>query len=285
MKPIPTIFWKQSMHILLLLLFSISIIAQVPSISSYSPASGPVGTTVTITGTNFSAVPANNIVYFGAVKAIASAATSTSVTVTVPAGTTYQPITVTTGNLKAYSDKPFMVTFCSGSISTASFATKADFATGTGPNDVSLGDFDGDGKADLAVTNKNDNTVSVLRNTGISGTISFATRVNFATGTSPMGVCISDIDADGKLDIIVTNTANNTVSVLRNTSSLGVISFAAKIDLATAFNPLGLAINDLDGDGKADIAVANYYANSISILRNTSTVGTISFDTKVDFAS
>jgi hypothetical protein len=45
-----------------------------PTITSFSPTSGPVGTTVNITGTNFSPIAANNIVYFGAVKATVTAA-------------------------------------------------------------------------------------------------------------------------------------------------------------------------------------------------------------------
>jgi hypothetical protein len=67
-----------------------------PVITSFSPETGTVGTTVTITGSGFDPTPANNIVYFGATRAVVSAATATSLTVTVPYGATYQFITVTT---------------------------------------------------------------------------------------------------------------------------------------------------------------------------------------------
>ena len=73
--------------------------SQIPTITSFSPASAEVGDTVTITGTNFSTIPANNIVYFGAVKATITTATSTSLSVIVPASTTYEPITVTKAGL------------------------------------------------------------------------------------------------------------------------------------------------------------------------------------------
>ena len=61
--------------------------------------------TVTITGTNFNTTPANNVVYFGATKATVSASTASSLTVTVPTGATYAPITVlnTGTSLAAYS--------------------------------------------------------------------------------------------------------------------------------------------------------------------------------------
>ena len=86
--------------LLFTLLPAMHLLAQ-PTISSFSPSSGPIGTTVTITGTNFSANPANNIVYFGAVRAAVSTASATSLIVTVPTGSTYQPVSVTTNNLSA----------------------------------------------------------------------------------------------------------------------------------------------------------------------------------------
>src|SRR4029079_3481502 len=85
-----------------------------PIITSFSPMSGPIGTTVTISGSHFDPVPSNNIVYFGAVKATISASTDSSLVVTVPMGTTYEPITVMTKTLVAYSNKPFNVTFTGG---------------------------------------------------------------------------------------------------------------------------------------------------------------------------
>src|SRR5689334_6045149 len=74
------------------------LIAQ-PVISSFSPTTGAAGTAVTITGANFSITPTNNTVYFGTVKATVTAASYTSLTVTVPPGALYQPISVTTGGL------------------------------------------------------------------------------------------------------------------------------------------------------------------------------------------
>ena len=74
------------------IVLSISVFGQVPTITSFSPLSSEVGASVTITGTNFDATPANNIVYFGSVKANVTAATATSLTVTVPKSSVYGPI-------------------------------------------------------------------------------------------------------------------------------------------------------------------------------------------------
>jgi len=72
-----------------------TVFAQVPTITSISPRSGAIGSTVTITGTNFSATPSNNIVYFGSVRATVSSATTTQLRVTVPLGATTNKLVVT----------------------------------------------------------------------------------------------------------------------------------------------------------------------------------------------
>ncbi|TMI94970.1 MAG: hypothetical protein E6H01_14670, partial [Bacillati bacterium ANGP1] len=81
-----------------------------PSITGFTPAQGPVGTTVTITGQNFDAVPANNQVRFNGVAAVIASATTTSITTTVPQGATTGPITVTTPIATATSSASFTVT-------------------------------------------------------------------------------------------------------------------------------------------------------------------------------
>ena len=260
------------------------IVTAPPSITSFSPASGAIGSSVTITGSGFNATAAQNIVFFGATMATVTEATTTSLTVTVPTGATYQYISVTNlaVNLTAYSAKPFIVTF-EGNIA---FAPKATYSTGSGSRSESIGDLDGDGKSDWAVTNLNGNTVSVFRNTSSSGTFSFVEAdISTGTGTNPYSVCIGDIDGDGKPDLVVTNYLGSKVSVFRNTSTVGTISFAAKVDFTVGTNSTSVRIGDIDGDGKPDLAVANYSSTTVSVLRNTSTSGAVSFATKVDLTT
>jgi len=258
-----------------------------PIISSFSPSSGPIGTTVTITGTNFSATPASNIVYFGATRATVTVATATQLTVTVPSGATYEPISVNVDGLVGYSTAPFVVTFPGGgTIAACSFDPKVDFTTGAFPLVGSMGDLDGDGKVDLAVRNGAGNSVSLLRNTSSGpGNISYAAKVDLAVGGSTSSLTIGDLDGDGKLDVATANGPSNTLSVLLNNSTAGTLSYAPKVDFTTGTNATSLASGDLDGDGRTDLAAVNYSSNTVSIFLNTGTAGSIGFAPKVDFTT
>lgn len=86
---------------------------KLPTVTSFTPTSGLPGATVTITGTNFDANPANNLVTFNGLQATVTAASTTSLTTTVPASAvagTAGKITVTSGGLTAISADNFSVT-------------------------------------------------------------------------------------------------------------------------------------------------------------------------------
>src|SRR4028119_2384399 len=78
-------------------------------------------------------------------------------------------------------------------------APKVDFPTGEDPISVSIGDFNLDEKRDLAVANDNSNTISILLNTTATGATppTFAPKVDFPTGMSPVEVSIGDSNDDG----------------------------------------------------------------------------------------
>ncbi|MBC7946863.1 MAG: VCBS repeat-containing protein [Chitinophagaceae bacterium] len=335
--------WNPARFVLIAIIFLAPFfVSGQPIIQSFSPESGPIGTSVTITGNNFSATLANNIVFFGSVKATVTTASSTSLTVTVPAGISSLPISVTTGGLTAYSSKPFHVSFAGASaLAGYSFEQRIDYATGPSPRsvlvmdldndgkpelaavsngnvpassitiwrnasnignlvlgprvDVPIGDFgtglasadfDGDGKPDLAASYiNNSGNISIFKNNSTPGVLTFGAPLTYASGSSPYTLLARDIDGDGRPDLVLSNFTNNTVSILRNTSSVGNISFAAKVEFITNLAPYSVAAGDVDNDGKVDLAVTNQLSNNLSVFRNTSTPGTISFATKVDFAT
>ncbi|MGZ3902278.1 MAG: PKD-like domain-containing protein [Bacteroidia bacterium] len=377
--------------------------AQVPTITSFSPTSGPAGTQVVLTGTNFHTGSNNNVVYFGAARAtVTGSPTVTSCTVIVPSGATYDRITIQFGLLTGYSDKPFIVTtscppvaaITSSSFDSTGFATSstyqpqaialadydcdglndmaigfdtknyitirrntstignissvvaASFTVGATPKGIANGDLNGDGLLDAVIYNTSDGTISVMENTtltsgniifnnpvtislkssgsvgdrsvcigdldgdgkpdiiGANGTTdsisilrnvisvgnatinssSFASAIKYYSGSNVKFVNLADIDGDGKTDIVTTNTFNDNIAVFRNLSTPGTISFASPVYFATGASPYNFAIGDIDLDGKPDIATANNNVSTCSVLRNTSTSGTISFDTKYDYA-
>src|SRR6185437_7671126 len=90
-----------------------------------------------------------------------------------------------------------------------SFAPMSSFPVGAAPYGVAIGDLNGDGKPDMAVSAQ-DGTVKVLLNAGGS----FALAGSFGVGTSPRVPVIADFDGDGLPDIAVPDSTSSTVSVL-----------------------------------------------------------------------
>ena len=119
---------------------------------------------------------------------------------------------------------------------TGSFGTKTVFGTGSFPGSVAVGDFNSDGKLDLAVTNDGSGTVSILPGTG-TGT--FGAKTDFGTGASPYSVAVGDFNADGKLDLAVANLNNKTISILLGT---GPIGFSLGFDSPTVTAQQGTTI-------------------------------------------
>ena len=270
----------------------------VPIITSFSPAAGAAGSSVTISGLNFSPAAGSNTVYFGAVKATVVSASPTNLVVTVPAGATYAPITETVNGLTAYADGPFLPVFPSGgTLGSSSFVGPVNLAAaGNGPAKVVVGDLDGDGKSDVVVANVYDGSIWIYRNISTNGALtagSFAPPVILTIGggtDSTWGLALADLDGDGRLDIVVANRNLNMVSIFQNFSTLGNLttnSFGARVDLPVAGTPFGVAVADVDGDGRPDIITANQSSNTVSVLRNIGTGGIIttnSFAAPINFA-
>ncbi len=281
-------YYKAGFLSVFILFISLTTISQ-PVITSFSPTSGPVGTAVTISGSNFSSAPANNIVYFGAVRANVTAASAGSLTVTVPAGATYQPLSVTVNGLTALASRVFNITFAGGGqINSNSFSARTDFATDLHPNSIIVSDLDGDGKPDISTPNNysisgQPASISVLRNTSTAGGVNFAPVQNINNGVTTYSLAAGDLDGDGKPDLVASSNFELNISVFRNTSTAGNISFAPKVDFSTVSGVHGITITDIDGDGKQDIATVCYLNGTLSVFRNTGSQGVISFAPKVDF--
>src|SRR5258708_4681106 len=270
-----------------------AVLGQVPVVTSYGPQVGPIGTLVTISGTNFSAAASSNVVYFGAVRALVTDASPTSLMVVVPTGATYAPMTVTVNGLTAYANAPFVVTFPSpGIIDASSFLPKVDLATESNGYGLGIADLNNDGKSDLVVANYYNNLI-VYQNQGSAGSLStgsFAPYVDFKAGSELIGAAAGDLECDRNLGLLVISEGNPIISVFRNAGAGGSLnsnSFAQHIDYPARTQPSLVAIRDLDGDGRPEIIVTSF-SGTVSVYRNASVPGTIdanSFASRTDFSS
>ncbi|MHB8793467.1 MAG: FG-GAP-like repeat-containing protein [Thermoleophilia bacterium] len=139
------------------------------------------------------------------------------------------------------------------------FGSAVNFDTGTGPDSVSTGDFNRDGKADLVTANSTA-SVSILLGTG-SGTFGAAT--NFGAGSSPYSVTTGDFNRDGKADLVTANNGSANVSILPGT---GTGTFGTAVNYSVGTGPTSVTTGDFNRDGKADLAVANFQDDDVSIL-------------------
>lgn len=246
-----------------------------PTINSFSPVTGFIGSVVTINGSNFDPIPANNQVFFGSTQAQVLSATFGVLEVRVPVGATYGPITVRNAcGLIGASPLSFNGIFCGTTINTNTYNTVSYTANVSGGYQMISQDIDLDGKPDLLVCGFTANRVSVMRNLSTPGTFNFASKFDLVFQGATRCISTGDFDGDGKIDIAVVDNGINGIRIYRNTSVPGTLSFATPIDVS-ASGSYQLATGDINGDGKMDLVYGS--GSNIGALRNTSTTGSISF--------
>jgi hypothetical protein len=144
------------------------------------------------------------------------------------------------------------------------FAPAVDYATGVQPVAIKAADLNGDGKLDLLTANYGASTgpgnlgLSVLFQGATAGT--FLAPVHYATGYRSTALAVGDLNADGKPDVVVTNSGlqgdPGSVSVLlQNPATAGALLPA--VNYTGVYGPMGVAIADMDGDGRPDLVLAD----------------------------
>jgi uncharacterized repeat protein (TIGR01451 family) len=140
-------------------------------------------------------------------------------------------------------------------VAAVDFAAPKSYPVGTSPAAIAVGDFNGDGKIDIAVANTGSGDVSILLGTG-DGT--FQPAVNYSAGNSPTAIAVGDFNGDGKLDLAVFQPAGNivagSVSILLGN---GDGTFQAPKTLTLTASTRFMAVADFNVDKKSDLAVCD----------------------------
>jgi VCBS repeat protein/FG-GAP repeat protein/Big-like domain-containing protein len=139
-------------------------------------------------------------------------------------------------------------------------------------NVVATGDFNRDGWIDVAAASTRDSRVAVYLGSATGLTFSRA----YATGASPRGITVADLNDDGLPDIVTANYAAGTVSVLLGSKSTPG-TFAAAMDVAANQGSRAVVSADFDRDGRLDLATANQSVAAATVLVNQTIFKTAAF--------
>lgn len=141
------------------------------------------------------------------------------------------------------------------------FAPAKSHSVGTNPGGIAVGDFNGDGKPDIAVANTGSNTVSILLGNG-DGT--FQAAMNFVAGNSPSTIAVGDFNGNGRLDLALLQPSANglpgSVSILLGN---GDGTFQSPRVQSVGLNALQMAVADFNLDKKPDLMVTG--SSSVAI--------------------
>ena len=164
---------------------------------------------------------------------------------------------------------------------TINFAPAVNYATGTFPDSIALGDFNGDGIPDLAVANAFSGNVSILIGHA-DGTFGPGTPV--PSGGTPVAVAVGDFNGDGKLDLAICDFSSGNVVIF---VGIGNGTFTRVGSFSSGLYPNSVAVADVNLDGKLDLVIAN--TSSGSTTGQTVTVlmgnGNGSFRAPVSYAA
>jgi Bacterial Ig-like domain (group 3)/FG-GAP-like repeat/Abnormal spindle-like microcephaly-assoc'd, ASPM-SPD-2-Hydin len=155
---------------------------------------------------------------------------------------------------------------------TGNFTLHSSPNTGNGPFAIVTGDFNHDGKLDLAISNSISNNVTILLGNG-DGT--FTTKATYGVGNLPQVIVAGDFNEDGLLDLAVANEEDGTVSVLLGVGD-GTFTVQSAVSTGGSGFPIGLIAADFNNDNHLDLAAVNAADVGILLGNGNGTFGSVS---------
>ena len=220
--------------------------------SSASPSA--YGQSITLTATISSVTAAGEITFYDGAKILATRNVSNGQalfsTTFLPPGTHVLRAVYSGDASDAISFSTGLIQVITPNAQNGLTALGAE-ASSNGPISIAAGDFNNDGKPDLAVAGNADNSVRIQLGNG-NGTLSSGN--SYAVGASPASVAVADLNGDGNLDAVVANAGSATISVLLGN---GDGTLQAPVNYAASGSPVSIGLGDFNRDAHPDIVVAN----------------------------
>ena len=138
--------------------------------------------------------------------------------------------------------------------------------TGISATAVVVADVNGDGKPDALTANFSSGTLGVLLGNGSGGFTLQANSPSTGAGSNPTSLALADVNGDGKLDVLTTDETFDTLRLLLGDGNGGFTLQPNAPSTGASSLPWGLAVADMNGDGKLDVVTANYRASTVGIL-------------------
>jgi hypothetical protein len=177
-------------------------------------------------------------------------------------------------NIQVYRNK-MTTSPVAGFTNSGSFTNyHVDFPAGNGPVSIAAADFDGDGKMDLVISDNGSDQLTILKNNSVVDSFMFSTAATLTVPSQPLQVITGDFNNDGKPDIVVPCFGASSVVVLQNNAATGTLnssSFSTPVSYPLSTGGFGIAIGDVNGDGRMDLVTSNFFADSFTVLRNEMT--------------